>query len=275
MGNARDNIRVYLQPAFLICVVVLAIAAGATIKLGVIKKELLPLKKSFDALNEERSAPYRVVEKLKIENEDILKALGTQDYIEWILEDTESPANSAVKRCMLFVTYYGRPDRVPHVPEECYTGGGFQILAPDTGVRFGCRMGRLAPDSVTFEIKKAGFERKIDGTYLVFGRVKTDFRQRLEKFPVLYFFNVSGEYVGSRGKARFALNKNLFKKYTYFSKVELVFNQMLSSPSKEEAVAAGEKLLGVLLPILEEEHWPDLEKPGGVQKSNVSKSNIK
>ncbi len=129
------------------------------------------------------------------------------------------------------------------MPEECYTGGGFQILAQD---------------SVTFNVKNAGFERKIEGEYRVFGSVKADLRQRLEKFPVLYFFKVSGEYAGSRGKARFALNKNLFRKYTYFSKVELVFNQMLVTPSREEAVAAGEKLLAVVLPILEQEHWPDL-----------------
>jgi hypothetical protein len=257
MTDARNNIRIYLQPAFLICVVVLMIAAGASKKLGVIKKEFLPLKKSFDVLDESRLAPYKVVEKLKIENEDILTALGTQDYIQWVLEDTEAPAGSAVRRLMLFVTYYGRPDRVPHVPEECYTGGGFQ---------------QLVSDSVMFEIKKAGFERKIGGEYRVFGSVKADFRRRLEKFPVLYFFRVGGEYAGSRGKARIALNKNLFRKYTYFSKVELVFNQALVIPSREEAVAASEKLLTVVLPILEEEHWPDLDKTtavGEYQMSNI------
>jgi len=39
--------------------------------------------------------------------------------------------------------------------------------------------------------------------------------------------------------------------------VELVFNQAFAAPSKEQAVAAGEKLLAVVLPILEREHWPD------------------
>lgn len=245
MMRARNNIRVYLQPAFLICIAVLAIAAAATVKLGVIKKEFLPPKKSFDALDENRLAPYKVLEKRKIEDQDILKALGTQDYIQWLLEDTEAPAGSAVQKCILFITYYGRPDRVPHVPEECYTGGGFQ---------------RLATDSVTFRINNAGFERKIDGKYLVFGSKKIDLHQGISKFPVLYFFRVGGEYASDRDEARILLNKNLFRKYTYFSKVELVFNQMLTVPSKEEAVAAGEKLLAVVLPILEQEHWPDLEQ---------------
>jgi hypothetical protein len=234
--------RVYLQPAFLICTAVLAIAAGATIKIGVIQKEFLPLKKSFDALDEKRVAPYKVVEKLKIENEDMLKALGTDDYFQWVLEDTNAPADSAVKRCTLFVTYYGRADRVPHVPEECYTGGGFQ---------------KSAENSVTFKIKNDGFERKIDGKYLVFDSKKSDFREGGRQITVLYFFRVSGEYTSSRGKTRFALNKNLFRKYSYFSKVELAFNQAFVSPSKEQAVAAGERLLAVVLPILEQEHWPE------------------
>ena len=52
MHDTRDDIRVYLQPAFLICVLVLAAAgAGMSVtmkKLGIVfKKEPLPLKKSL------------------------------------------------------------------------------------------------------------------------------------------------------------------------------------------------------------------------------------
>jgi hypothetical protein len=112
MPNTRDNIRVYLQPAFLICVLVLAGAgAGMSVtmkKLGIIfEKEPLPLKKSLEFLDERNLAPYKVVlPKLKITNEEILKALGTEDYIQWVLEDTEQAANSPVKNCLLFITYY-------------------------------------------------------------------------------------------------------------------------------------------------------------------------
>lgn len=241
------HIRVYLQPAFLICVAVLAIAAAgmsiAIKRFGVyLQKEPLPLKKSLDLLDEKQLAPYKVTEKHKITNEQILKELGTEDYIQWILEDSKAAVDSAVKKCMLFITYYRLPDRVPHVPEECYTGGGYQ---------------RLATDSVTFEINKPGFQRKIQGKYLVFSSTKSNFWQSSGKFPVLYFFKVNGEYAGSRDEARITLNKNLFHKHSYFCKVELVFNQGFIAPSKEQAVAAGEKLLAVILPILEREHWPD------------------
>jgi len=252
----RYNIRVYLQPAFLICAAVLATAgAGMSIAIksfGVyLKKEPLPLKKSLDLLDESDLASYKVISKRKIENEEIVKALGTEDYIQWILEDTDAAANGPVKKCMLFITYYELPDRVPHVPEECYAGGGFQ---------------RLASDSVTLEINNnAGFDKKIRGKHLVFGSTKANLWQGGEKFPVLYLFKVNEDYAASREEARIALNKNLFRKSSYFCKVELVFNQTLIPPGKEQAVKAGEKLLAVILPILETEHWPvvaRLAEPG-------------
>ena len=248
MRNTICDIRVYLQPAFLICVVVLAIAGGgmsvAMKSLGVIlEKEPLPLKKSLDLLDDEDLAPYEVISKRKIENEEIVKELGTEDYIKWVLADTDAATNSAVRRCMLFITYYKLPDRVPHVPEECYAGSGFQ---------------RLASDSVTLEINNnAGFEKKIRGRHLVFGSTTSNFWQSSEQFPVLYLFRVNGEYADSREEARITLNKNLFRKSSYFSKVEVIFNQSSVAPPKEQAVKASEKLLAVILPILEGEHWPD------------------
>jgi hypothetical protein len=247
MKVTRFDIRVYLQPAFLICVTVLTIAgAGMSVavkKFGVfLKKEPLPLKKSFELLDEKAFAPYNILAKQTIDNEEILKELGTEDYIQWILEDPEVTNDSPAKRVLLFITYYELPDRVPHVPEECYTGGGYQ---------------RLITEGVTFEISKAGFKEEIPGRYLVFGSAKSDFWQSGGKFPVLYLFRVNGEYAGSRDEARIILNKNLFHKYSYFSKIELIFNQLLIAPSKQDAVKASEKLLAVVLPVLESQYWPD------------------
>lgn len=248
MQNIRNNIRLYFQPAFLICVAVLT-TAGAGMSIAVksfgvyLQKEPLPLKKSLDLLDESDLASYRVISKLKIKNEEIITALGTEDYIQWILEDTEAVENSPAEKCMLFITYYQLPDRVPHVPEECYAGGGFQ---------------KLASDSVTLEINNnAGFKRKLRGKHLVFGNTKANLWQRGEKFPVLYLFKVNGEYAASREEARIALNKNLFRKSSYFCKVEMVFNQTLIPPNKDQAIKAGEKLLAVILPVLETKYWPD------------------
>jgi len=251
MLNTKDYIRVYLQPAFLICVLVLAVAGtGMSVtmkKLGIVfKKEPLPLKKSLESLDEKGLTPYKVVLKQKIQEPDTLRALGTDDYIQWILEDTEQAYNSPVKECLLFVTYYPLPDRVPHVPEECWTGGGYQ---------------KLGSEAVTFKIDNGkGFDANVPAKYLVFIPRETGLWQVGERIPNLYFFKVNGQYAGSREEARIALNKNLFGKNSYFSKVELVFNRSSIAPSKEQAVAASEKLLAVILPILERDHWPDWEK---------------
>ena len=246
----RDTIKTYMQPAFLICAAALAIAgSGMSIAIksfGVyLKKEPLPLKKTLDLLDEKDLAPYEVVSKEKIKNEEVVKSLGTEDYIQWILEDTDAAADSAVRKCSLFITYYELPDRVPHVPEECYMGSGYQ---------------RLASDSVTFKINKAGVEKKIPGRYLIFVGTNSNHWQSGAKFPILYLFNVNEKYANSREDARIALNKNIFGKYSYFSKVEWkFFNSRFGQAiylSKEDAITASERLLSVILPILEREHWP-------------------
>jgi len=248
MSATPENNSGYFQPAFVICVAVLAIVGGgmsiAQKKLGLaLKKEPLPLKQSLDLLDEAMLAPYDVVAKLKIENEEILKSLGTSDYIQWVLEDPCQPAESPVRRVMLFVTYYALPDRVPHVPEECYTGGGYQ---------------RLATEAVRLRISESGRQREIPGRCLVFGTSDTNLLMAAQ-FPVLYFFRVNGQYAGSRDGARVALNRNIFSPHSYFSKVELVFNQSRSAPTQAEAMAAAERLLAVVLPQLEHHHWPDAQ----------------
>lgn len=250
MSNAKDKIRVYFQPAFIICVLVLAAAgAGMSItmkKLGVVfKKEPLPLKKSLEQLDENDLMPYKIVSKEKIRDLDTLKALGTEDYIQWILEDSEQTTNSPVKEFLLFITYYRLPDRVPHVPEECWTGGGYQ---------------KLGSEAITFQIDNGkDFDANVPAKYLVFAPKKTGLWQGGERIPNLYFFRVNGQYAGSREDARLALNKNLFGRNSYFCKVELVFNKSSIAPTKEQVVEASQKLLVLILPVLEREYWPDWE----------------
>jgi hypothetical protein len=249
MHEQRHNLAAYRQPAFLICTAVLALAGVgmslATQRLGLyLKKEPLPLRKPLDAVEEGKLAPYKISAKIPITNEDILQSLGTRDYIQWVLEDPRESPESPVRKVLLFVTYYQQPDRVPHVPEECYTGGGYQ---------------RLATNAVSFRIAAAGDVRELPGRYLLFERVSQDVSLAVPQFPVVYLFRVNGEYAGSRDEARLALNRNLFSRHAYFCKIEMVFNQSPRAPTREAATVAGERLLAVLLPLLEQEHWPDLE----------------
>jgi len=195
-------------------------------------------------------APYKVVDKQRIENPDVIDSLQTEDYIQWILEDTSVSQIDKTRYCSLFVTYYSTPDVVPHRPEECYVGGGFR---------------QTSSDEVTLKIKSASPEatdqRQIGARYIIFAKTdQGDFLADDTTFPVLYIFSVNGEYSGGRDQTRRILNKNLFGKFSYFSKVEWKFYGSnfgrVIFPDKQEAVEASEKLLKVILPILEQQCWP-------------------
>jgi hypothetical protein len=255
MGNS--GYKVYLQPAFLICAAVLA-ATGAGMSVAVqhfdvyLRKMPLSLKKSLDALGASVLGPYVVLSKTEIGNADIIKELGTEDYVQLVLEDKEASSESPVGKCMLFITYYDLPDKVFHVPEECYAGVGYQ---------------RLSSDSVLFNIDEGGRARNLSGRYVVFSSPESDRWGMETEFPIFYVFRVNGEYSSSREQTRLIMNKGLLYKHSYFSKVEWkFFNTILGQtvyPDKEEAVAASEKLLAIILPVLEREHWPEWPTANG------------
>ncbi len=244
MGRVMTGKSQHFQPAFVICVAVLALTAGgmslARRRLGLyVEKEPATLREPLDAIDKTSLLPYKVIAEQTISNAEVLDALGTTDYIQWVLEDPSQPSDSGVRRAMLFVTYYPQPDRVPHVPEECYTGGGYQ---------------RLDTEDVRLAVGGAG----VPGRYLVFGTSGVRLTAAPIQFPVIYLFRVNSEYAGNRTQARMALNRNIFNRYAYFSKVELVFNQSFSTPTKADALDAAERMLGVILPVLEAEHWPQV-----------------
>ncbi|HNS19484.1 MAG TPA: exosortase-associated EpsI family protein [Sedimentisphaerales bacterium] len=250
MMHPDDNRRgPFVQPAFVICVAVLALAATGmsllTRAFGLfLKKEPLPLKKPLDAMDEDRLAPYKVVARHTIDNERVVESLGTEDYIQWVIEDPREPVGSAARKVLLFITYYGTPDRVPHVPEECYTGGGYD---------------RLAQARVAFKIGGGNQNGSVPGRFLLFQSPHGGVNSMGGQFPVLYLFRINREYAGNRDDARIALNRAAFRRHSYFSKIEMAFNQGSAVPTKDEAVAACERLLSVLLPVLEQEQWPDSE----------------
>lgn len=247
MDTESNNRKAFLQPAFVICAAVLTLAgAGMSLlprMLGVyVKKEPLPLKKPLVAMDEQKLTPYRVLAKHAIENEKVVESLGTGDYIQWVIEDPREPVTGAARKLLLFVTYYDVPDRVPHVPEECYTGGGYDCLEQA---------------QVTFETGDGDGGRSVAGRFLLFRAPNGGLDPQAGRFPVVYLFRINEEYAGNRDDARLALNRGIFRRHSYFSKIELAFNQAVAVPTKDEAMAASERLLSVLLPLLEQEHWPD------------------
>ena len=232
---------------------------GAMKYLGIIlAKEPLPIEKSLDMLDERGLGAYKVIAKSSIDNREVLKSLGTEDYIQWVLEDTEAEQDSRARYCTLFITYYDLPDRVPHVPEECYVGGGYR---------------RVSSDTINLDVVKDGVPTAIAGRYVVFAGTSKEGLGFESKFPVCYLLNVNRNYEADRYAARQTLGRN-FRKYSYFSKVEwMFFGVEFGSkvyPEKADTVRASEKLLAVILPILEKEHWPrELRNHKGRQESRV------
>jgi hypothetical protein len=231
--------------------VVLALAAsGLSIMQSRFKiwlnKEPIPPKKALDLLDESKLEPFTVISKEEITSNDIVDSLGTEDYLQWVLVDSDADPKSAVSKFLLFITYYGKADSVPHVPEECYTGGGFK---------------KVTSDPITFRVSNTTdsnlSSKDIPGRYVTFTRANSELWSSGLSFPVLYLFNVNRDYTNTRTEARLILGKNIRGKHSYFSKVEIVFNQMGGQVDEDSAVKTTEKLLGVLLPVLEQDHWPD------------------
>ncbi len=251
----RALLKPYLQPAFLICLVVLTVAAAtktAIIKtLGVnLTKLPISLKKPLDQMDAARLGRYTVRDKQKIANRDVIESLGTEEYLQWTLEDNEADKASPVRYCSLFITYYtGNPDMVPHVPQECYVGGGNTWQSDET-LKVAVPSAPGGPDS------------ELSFQYVMFSKTDRGGFGAETKFSVQYLFKANGEYSGSRTQTRRILGSNFFSKYSYFAKVEWKFYGIddfsaMLFPNKEQTLAASQKLLTELVPVLEEDHWPD------------------
>ncbi len=258
-------IKPYIQIPFLVCLTVLALAAGfkeAAIDWSgaKLKKLPIPLRKSLDDLDESKLAPYRIRRKSTIENHDVLESLGTEDYIQWELEDTDADALSPTRYCSLFITYYtGDPDKVPHVPEECFTGSGNQLLS-----RQAVTLALDLDPAQAARLRTNSGKPELGARYLVFSRKNTNVWASDLKYGVMYFFKANGKFASSRTGVRAIMGENLFGTYSYFSKVEWKFYGIRPGGviygNKADALSASEKFISVLLPPLETEHWPDWEK---------------
>ncbi|MFH1615667.1 MAG: hypothetical protein ABIG61_11375 [Planctomycetota bacterium] len=263
------NFKKFFEPAFLICVIVLAVSAGsmqmAIRNLGVqLRKYPLPLQKSLDLMDEKAIAPYKVFKKYEITNKDIIEELGTTEYLQWALEDTEANDNSPVKYCSLFITYYtGNPDQVPHVPEQCYFGGGHQRFGTDD---LDIKVPMRDPNGGPEEVRTVTIPMRC----LIFGKKESDVWQS-QRFPVMYFFKVNGRYAGNRTQTRLVMNENLFSKYSYFSKVEWKFFTQIGPTTvfadKQQSIEATPRFLSAILPVLERDHWPVWQKGKRSKKS--------
>ena len=233
----ETGIKTFFKPAFIVCLAVLlsaAIAKEAVIRvLGVqMVKEPIALQRPLEEMNDAALAPFELKKNARIQNRDVLESLGTEEYLQWVLEDSEAKPDSPTRFCSLFITYYtGNPDMVPHVPDECYVGGGNE---------------RQTGGLVTIDVPRSDGDQRLDFQYVAFRNFDQK-TMREDNFSVQYFFHANGKYSGSRTDTRLILGSNWLSKYSYFCKVEWKFYGVgsfgLVYPDKEQTLEASSRLM--------------------------------
>ncbi|HEY8746505.1 MAG TPA: hypothetical protein VIM11_00925 [Tepidisphaeraceae bacterium] len=194
-------------------------------------------------VNSEVIGESRIHQLLEMSAEDRDKALGNIQ--------TEFP-NAVVH---VGLTYYtGMVDTVAHIPDRCFLADGFEVTNYDT-------MSKRALGNYS-----DGSPRVLD--YRLINFEDQSGRGRIPR-NVAYFFNVNGNYVSDPLGVRRSL-QNLFERYGYYAKVELMASGTLPGPgetanqARERSTAAMEDLLVRLLPEVERclPDWAALHPPG-------------
>jgi hypothetical protein len=282
-GSSPPRRRVYLQPAFVVTVALLGIAAlglnAATQALQVhFKKQAVPLRAKLD--DPDKGVPstlgpwVKITEQVSL-NPDVQHALGTDQFVfrnyadsrvvpkERIAElagkDLETQERMIAKLGTDFpnavisfaVTYYtGLADRVTHVPDVCMIAGGYRPALYD----------EVEDSRASFALPD-GSTRRVPFRFINFedetGRGQVPTR-------VVYFFSCNGAYEQNPQAVRASL-QNLFERHGYYAKVELMLRDFRAPRSgsggatPEHTAAAAAASLDAMRDLIAQA-LPDVER---------------
>jgi len=260
-ADSRRTLAALWHPPFVTCVVILVAAAVFTGPAAdwmniVLRKDPVPLRRALAELNKDALQEYRFNQAHTIEPA-LLATLGTEEYIDWeFIDTTVTGAGNPLRRVRAFLTYYtGKPDLVPHTPDVCYRGSGYEIRK--TG-------------NPTLELQDArGEPLSVPARAVTF--VKSSVKYN-EETTVVYTIHCNGKFVNTRTDVRWRL-ANPADKGAYYCKVEVSFGREGSkhrrNAGREETIQAAEKFLARFLPLLLRDHLPDWE---AVQKGQVAQN---
>jgi hypothetical protein len=199
-------------------------------------KKPLPLNAPLTRLAGEQLAPYKVVRREALDP-TIVEALGTEDYLSWMLEDTSLAPGDPLHKAGLLVTYYtGGNALVPHTPDVCYLGAGYEPSQAHENLEVS--VPSLGEEESTVPVRVCSFAKTA-----IFDSDVTS---------VVYTFYCNGRFAATRTDVRL-LTHDPRDTYAFFSKVEVSF----PLATREQNVAGAEKLFDRLLPLLIRDHWPD------------------
>ncbi len=237
-------LRIFKSKAYLGCVIfLLACAIGlqaAVNMLGVyLTKKPIELQMSLDDLDDTKIYSYKVIDKSRIASKEVEEALGTEEYIQWWLEDEREPDDSPFKKILVFVTYYtGDEYTVPHTPEVCGAGSG---AIPQIKGIMPIKVSNVGAKDDVINVKMLDLILPQQPQYV---------------HKVAYFFSANGDYLYGRNQVRFRMN-DLKDKYAYFAKIEFSVFGKVDEVTDEAMLAKVERLSRRLLPELVKNHFPE------------------
>lgn len=239
-ATITPSARLVTRP-FLVAVIILGAAAVLAGPVGSwlqyrLDKEPLPLVRPLAAMDVDAIYPYRLMDRRTLEP-TVVEALGTTQFLLWTLEDTSVPPSDPLRLATLFVTYYtGGRDLVPHVPDECMLGAGYQPARAHENKDM--TLPALTRTRPTVPVRVCTFVRTAIHNHA--------------KLTVIYTFACNGTFTATRHGVRL-LTGDPRNRYAYFSKVEVSF----PGATREQSVAGAKKLLDTILPVLLRDHYPD------------------
>jgi len=257
------------QPAFIAAMTVLVAAAvtlnGAVAALGVHLR-----KDSISAPGDRRVAAiatetrnYQRIGQDYVMTDEVVEQLGTKNHVTRAYRLKNPAKNEPNPRLELHLAYYtGMIDTVPHVPERCMTGAGWQVTGFPKAVALNLDSSDWRPDDAQVSDRLRGKvfnarllsdvsnDAKAERVRLPFdpqsiAMLATEFAgPRGGKLVGGYFFVANGGHTASAEGVR-QLAFNLTDDYAYYLKVQVTSSDVATA---EELAAASARLLNDLLP---------------------------
>jgi hypothetical protein len=254
---------------FFVCLGLL-IAAAAVLPLSAqflnkhFRKLALPTKKPLPFLDAGRLLPqFQLATQPHRFGPDEEANLGTKDYLMVQLLDRRQLPTDPTARAHVFLSYYtGKPDMVPHNPEECNQAAGFALV---NKTLIEVEMPGPGGKSVKIPVAVLEFDPPDVRKAMLSGGAAV-------RRTVMFFFYTNGGYATTRSEVRWRVS-NLADRYAYYSKIEVSFMDGAGRPAtREQSVEALPPLLKTLMPVLWQDHYQDWDAVSRGQPPVVSPS---
>lgn len=215
-----------------------------------LQKKAVPLKRPLATMDFEKLAPEYALHPAIVEPipEDVIESLGTREYLQWRIVDTRKAVSDPTAVAHVFISYYtGKPDLVPHVPDECMKAAGYDRVGSPSTTNVIARGIGAAGDRVPVRVIQFIKPRQSD---MLLADPKAG------QVTVLYFFHSNGDYCTTRNEVRL-MQANPLQKYAYYSKFEVRFTDYRfgADASTQQSLEALPPLLEKLMPVILKDHF--------------------